>query len=534
MAFLVYKVADYGNTAENEQYLAMCKILRDFYGNNKNRDCLVLGNCNVNGRELDALLVTNHAFIVVEFKNFGGNVLTASENSPWTMDGINVKGGAHQNPFAQARKNRSSVYTWLKTHFGNTAQVAVLISFNKNIGRIIDQDLSLSTKFWLKITDMRSFCEKVRSFSTKVELSSTEVFGIPEKLCLANSLLDTVYSDSTDRNCNNIASYKLQAQNILDSVGVGHLPIDVFSYVENGFDEEYRREYKVSVKGVSKNICALLLSVLLESGVRCSDWVYDETSECLSWFVGSRILHPHNTILFLSFPAKDNLKTYLLCKVVRTDDGQDNVQYQRICPTLLSLSFNELKEFENVKSFIDDNSEIFCLEGYGLEGVEQIKCDDFVDRLGSNVIIEAEDSLIVCTHAGVRILEKESLFKSIISTLLKKIDDRLLLAQHCCMYNDAGELTTWGQLYEKKYKEMLYEILNGAEGRIDNFVYPYLTLQKIVPEGEQLINPDPYGIMSSVYDLILSDIKEVAHNFPILSGCKFAGNNDIIRTILEL
>ena len=63
------------------------------------------------GAEVDLVCILPTAVMVADFKNYRGR-LTGSENGPWLIDGVTVKGGAKLNPYVQLRDNRTSVRNW--------------------------------------------------------------------------------------------------------------------------------------------------------------------------------------------------------------------------------------------------------------------------------------------------------------------------------------------------------------------------------------------------------------------------------------
>ena len=91
---LAFRVGNYDNTAEREQFRFLCQQLKTQY-EDSGEFCVFVGNYNI-GCELDALCV-----ISIEFKNYGGNVV-ANENGEWTADGVTIKGGSRKTVFQQA------------------------------------------------------------------------------------------------------------------------------------------------------------------------------------------------------------------------------------------------------------------------------------------------------------------------------------------------------------------------------------------------------------------------------------------------
>ena len=115
MGVRIYKISEYEHAAEIRQFDALCRILGELETQTGGEYVLV-GNYNIEGVELDALLFTPQAALVIEFKNWGGSIV-AGENGPWTSDGRTIAGGAYgKSPFAQARLNRSRTAAGLRKY----------------------------------------------------------------------------------------------------------------------------------------------------------------------------------------------------------------------------------------------------------------------------------------------------------------------------------------------------------------------------------------------------------------------------------
>lgn len=63
---LAFRVGNFDNTAEREQFRFLCEKLKAHY-ENSNDFCVFAGNYNI-GCELDALFIKKDAIIAIEFK----------------------------------------------------------------------------------------------------------------------------------------------------------------------------------------------------------------------------------------------------------------------------------------------------------------------------------------------------------------------------------------------------------------------------------------------------------------------------------
>lgn len=154
MGVRIYKISEYEHAAEIRQFDALSRILGELEAQTGGEYVLV-GNYNIEGVELDALLFTPQAALVIEFKNWGGSIV-AGENGPWTSDGRTIAGGAYgKSPFAQARLNRSRTAAGLRKYLGcERLEVGVVVVFSRD-AEIDTSGLSESVGKWLSVCDNR-------------------------------------------------------------------------------------------------------------------------------------------------------------------------------------------------------------------------------------------------------------------------------------------------------------------------------------------------------------------------------------------
>lgn len=179
MGVRIYKISEYEHAAEIRQFDALCRILGELETQTGGEYVLV-GNYNIEGVELDALLFTPQAAWVIEFKNWGGNIV-AGENGPWTSDGRTIAGGAYgKSPFAQARLNRSRTAAGLRKYLGcERLEVGVVVVFSRD-AEIDASGLSESVGKWLSVCDNRHLGATLSSRSQGTTLSrrsqGTQIF----------------------------------------------------------------------------------------------------------------------------------------------------------------------------------------------------------------------------------------------------------------------------------------------------------------------------------------------------------------------
>ena len=182
MGVRIYKISEYEHAAEIRQFDALFRILGELETQTGGEYVLV-GNYNIEGVELDALLFTPQAALVIEFKNWGGSIV-AGENGPWTSDGRTIAGGAYgKSPFAQARLNRSRTAAGLRKYLGcERLEVGVVVVFSRD-AEIDASGLSESVGKWLSVCDNRHLGAVLSSRSQGAQIFTAEQMrDIPRRL----------------------------------------------------------------------------------------------------------------------------------------------------------------------------------------------------------------------------------------------------------------------------------------------------------------------------------------------------------------
>ena len=182
MGVRIYKISEYEHAAEIRQFDALCRILGELEAQTGGEYVLV-GNYNIEGVELDALLFTPQAALVIEFKNWGGSIVVG-ENGPWTSDGRTIAGGAYgKSPFAQARLNRSRTAAGLRKYLGcERLEVGVVVVFSRD-AEIDASGLSESVGKWLSVCDNRHLGAVLGSRSHGAQIFTAEQMrDIPRRL----------------------------------------------------------------------------------------------------------------------------------------------------------------------------------------------------------------------------------------------------------------------------------------------------------------------------------------------------------------
>lgn len=189
MSFKAFRGNAFSHAHENLIFNELHDLLEENWAAS-DEPIFLLGNFYVGGCELDALILKRNAIIVVDFKNYGGE-LELAENGSWKIDGQVVKGGSKPNPFIQIRDNKNQLRGYLKENvvfdsspeLGHIAGLCLFhqeTKYNKN-------ELSHSIRSWFHISDVSHAVRTIDAIvSSKINLSENELtkilsaFAVPE------------------------------------------------------------------------------------------------------------------------------------------------------------------------------------------------------------------------------------------------------------------------------------------------------------------------------------------------------------------
>lgn len=134
----------------------------------------LIGNIRCNGHQIDALLLAHDKLIVIDFKDYGGD-LVFSENNPWQIrqngNLLFVSGGSViRNPYQQVNAYRYSLIQQLGANealilknnvdIANWGHISSMVVFQQPI-RFDDSKIPPKIQRYFSITDVDSFIEKI-------------------------------------------------------------------------------------------------------------------------------------------------------------------------------------------------------------------------------------------------------------------------------------------------------------------------------------------------------------------------------------
>lgn len=192
MSVKIFSIQPYDHKAEIEQFEKVSQVLVEQDGQAFNQ-AILIGNFNIGGVELDALLITNNYVAILEFKNWGGNII-AGENGNWTSDGLTIEGGAGgKSPYYQIKLNRSRTTGELKRLLSkpDLYNVKGVIIFRQN-AVIDDHHISEPVKKWLRICDNQTLSEVLLGCREATIFTPSEMESIPELLGVQRFIISDI------------------------------------------------------------------------------------------------------------------------------------------------------------------------------------------------------------------------------------------------------------------------------------------------------------------------------------------------------
>ena len=179
MTFKAFRGSAFNHSHENKAFNDLHDLLQQHWSE-QDEPLYLFGNFFVGGKELDALVVKRNAIIVVDFKNYGGEV-KFSENNRWTCDGVPVKGGNSINPYQQLRANKFDLLEYIKSDRvslrsdPNLGHIAALTLFQQPI-QFDELQVPPKIRSWFHVGDMLHAVRTIDGIaSASIDLPNTDL-----------------------------------------------------------------------------------------------------------------------------------------------------------------------------------------------------------------------------------------------------------------------------------------------------------------------------------------------------------------------
>jgi DEAD/DEAH box helicase domain-containing protein len=154
---------------------------------------LLIANPSFDNRDIDAIFIKKDAIIVLEIKNYGGNINVA-ENGDWKCNDVTIKGGSGgKNPYQQVKLNKTGLYKVLNLWFPkptvNLSHISCIVVFQKSIN-VKTSLLPPSVFAWFHIVDLSNLSRKISQVTSReINYTNKDLLELPARLNIEDCIL---------------------------------------------------------------------------------------------------------------------------------------------------------------------------------------------------------------------------------------------------------------------------------------------------------------------------------------------------------
>lgn len=209
MSLIIYEFKRADNAGEISQFRATLPIMQEHY-QGKNEVVLYLsGRLNINGVDIDGLIIKEDAIVLVEFKNYSG-AIKAQANGDWFIDDKRINGGAKKKDgsfktvFEQLCINRRALREGLAYYTKNIdacKNIQALVVFSSYTSLQLDNDFKWGGNAWVNVTDIERIAEALDTIKAKkhngnpIVFDKEDIFDFIRQKGLDERYIVTKYSD---------------------------------------------------------------------------------------------------------------------------------------------------------------------------------------------------------------------------------------------------------------------------------------------------------------------------------------------------
>ena len=175
MSLITYEFNRADNTGEISQFRATLPILQEHYQGRNELVLYLSGKLNINGVDVDGLIFKEDAIVLVEFKNYAGNI-KAQANGDWFHDSERINGGSKKKDgssktvFEQLKINRRALREGL-AHFTKNENacnnIQALVVFSSIETLQMDEEFKWGANAWVNVTDIEHMGEELDTIKAK-------------------------------------------------------------------------------------------------------------------------------------------------------------------------------------------------------------------------------------------------------------------------------------------------------------------------------------------------------------------------------
>ena len=210
MSLITYEFNRADNAGEISQFRATLPILQEHYQGRNELVLYLSGKLNINGVDVDGLIFKEDAIVLVEFKNYAGNI-KAQANGDWFHDSERINGGSKKKDgssktvFEQLKINRRALRDGL-AHFTKNENacnnIQALVVFSSIETLQMDEEFKWGANAWVNVTDIEHMGEELDTIKAKtrsgqsIVISPEDIFEFIRLKGLDERYILTRYSDT--------------------------------------------------------------------------------------------------------------------------------------------------------------------------------------------------------------------------------------------------------------------------------------------------------------------------------------------------
>ena len=210
MSLITYEFNKADNAGEISQFRSTLPIMQKHY-QGKNEVVLYLsGKLNINGVDIDGLIIKEDAIVLVEFKNYAGEI-KAQANGDWFHGSERINGGAKKKDgssktvFEQLKINRRALRDGLSRYIKNEDacnNIQALVVFSSISSLKLDEEFKWGANAWVNVSDVEHICEELDTIIAKTRsnksiiLTDDNIFDFIRNKGLDERYIITKYSDT--------------------------------------------------------------------------------------------------------------------------------------------------------------------------------------------------------------------------------------------------------------------------------------------------------------------------------------------------
>ena len=189
MSLITYEFNRADNAGEISQFRATLPILQEHYQGRNELVLYLSGKLNINGVDVDGLIFKEDAIVLVEFKNYAGNI-KAQANGDWFHDSERINGGSKKKDgssktvFEQLKINRRALRDGL-AHFTKNENacnnIQALVVFSSIETLQMDEEFKWGANAWVNVTDVEHMGEELDTIKAKTRSGQSIVIS-PEDI----------------------------------------------------------------------------------------------------------------------------------------------------------------------------------------------------------------------------------------------------------------------------------------------------------------------------------------------------------------